>query len=118
MLSEYEAQKLTHEMRDELQVTPGAVIKYAAGALAILAVVVAGVFADLERGAPGDAVATGKHAPKHHVENANAWKVSAEKYRKPVDAHAPPHGRTRPGPMAKKGETEIDELTLMTRSTD
>lgn len=55
MLTEYEAQKLAADMRDELEARPSVLAKYAVAAVLFLGLAVAGIFVSPQRDGAGQA---------------------------------------------------------------
>ena len=70
MVTEYEAQKLIHDMRDELQVTPGVAFRYIAGGLVFFGFALAGLLTDEPRDVARDAAAAAIPPAILHQERA------------------------------------------------
>ncbi len=70
MVTKYEVQKLIHDMRDELQATPGAAFRYIVGALVFFGFALAGLLTDQPRDATRDAAAAATPAAMRNQERA------------------------------------------------
>ncbi len=122
MLSEYEAQKLKYDMKQELDATSSAVYKCAAWLLVVVALALIGSAIDLQRDVAGNTAPAAKRAAvQHHdrVSIAETRKVLEER-RKRFESH-PPVQAVRSSEAAEIDRAqgpEIDELTLITRSSD
>ena len=120
MLTEYEAQKLIHDMRDELDVTPGVAFRYMAALLIFLGLAVAVVLTDLQLDAAGDAAAAAQRAAKPHHDRASTAETRKvlEERRKRFESR-PPVQAVRSSEAAEiEGAPEVDKFTLMTRASD
>lgn len=91
MVTEYEAQKLIHDMRDELHVTPGVAFRYIAGALVFFGLALAGLLTDQQRDAARDAAAAGVSTAVPHHERASTAETRRvlEERRKSFESREP-----------------------------
>lgn len=120
MVTEYEARKLIHEMRDELHVTPNVALRYIPGALLFFGFALAGLLTDQQPDAARDAAAAGVSAAVLHHGPASIAETRRvlEERRKRFEARAPAQAVQRANAAEINGAIEVDAFAFKARASD
>ncbi len=114
MVTEYEVQKLIHDMRDELHVTPGVALRYIPGALLFFGFALAGLLTDQRPDAARDAA----NVPHYERASIAETRRVLEERRKRFESREPVQGVRSATAADMEPALGVDEFTWMTRSSD